>query len=180
MATEVSESEAAFLDDARRRIARIAEAVLSFGKRSYLDFGSAWGQQFEPLYAEWQELYDQGAYALAPGSEARAAFTREMDALNKTLGHAQNDDEGWMQAVTRFAQNPLAFAWSVGKTFGAAELEGAGKYTGEAGTAALDAAKRAALTSLKNAGDSILGAAKSPWFWAAVLGGGYLLLGRRR
>lgn len=180
MATEVSESEAAFLDDARRRIARIAEAVLSFGKRGYLDFGSAWGQQFEPLYAEWQELYDQGAYALAPGSEARAAFTREMDALNKTLGHAQNDDEGWVSAVTRFAQNPLAFAWSVGKTVAGAEVEGAGAYAGEAGRATLDAAKRAAADAARQAAGSVTGALKSPWFWAAVLGGGYLLLGRRR
>lgn len=164
MAAEVSESEALFLEDARRTIARLAESVRSFGQRSYLDFGSAWGDQFAPVYDAWRELYDRGQFSLAPGSEARAEFTTEMNDLNVALGKAQNDEEGWLGAMARYASNPLAFQWRVAQSIGAGAVEGTRAYARE---------------GLGGAAQWFKDVLSSPVTW--VVGGGLLLLaGRRR
>lgn len=133
MATvEVSESEAAFLDEAAATISKMAQQVAAIPPKSFYDFGSSWGEQFGPFYDRLQQLLDRGRLMLSPGSDAQAQFLAGVNTFNKALGRAQNAEEGWESAIGRFAVNPLLFTWKAGKAFASAEYEGASLYAGEA------------------------------------------------
>lgn len=174
-AVEVSESEAAFLEEASRSLSRLAQEVAAFPPRTWLDFGSSWGQQFEPIYARLQDIKDRGLAYLAPGSTARAQFTAAITEFNKMLGVAQNQDEGWLDAASRFARDPLAFSWRAAKSIAAAEAEGAALYAEQGATYVGDKVAEGVGEAARAAGKYGLWA-----LGAAALVGVLLLAGGRR
>ena len=139
---EVSESEAAFLDEAAASIRAMAQQVAGIPPKSFYDFGSSWGEQFAPFYDRLQQLLDRGRLMLSPGSDAQAQFIAGANAFNKALGIAQNAEEGWSDTIQRFARNPFAFQWRAVRSIVSAEVEGAGIYTGEAADAVGKAIKK--------------------------------------
>lgn len=170
LAIAVTPDEARFLDDAQRRIARLAQAVAAIPPKGYFDIGSKWGAQFDPIYAEMQALMNEGYSVLAHGGEARSIFTSAMRDLNNLVGHAQNAEEGALEALTKaLSANPITMLrWWVDTTSSLASAagEGTAAYAAQAGGALLDSVK------------TLFG---SPWAWVALAGVGYLgLRGARR
>lgn len=171
----VSEREGVFLDDAKRRIAKLAADVESIGERGYLSFGSAWGAKFEPIQAAISQLLDEGYSTLDQGGEARQAFTTTMVELNRAVSKALFEEEGAFDFLTTaLTTNPITnLSWYVRTVTDVASstVEGTAAYAGEAASAAGQAL-----------GARLKALFASPYLWLALLGGGALLVasGRKR
>lgn len=141
---EVTAEEAAFLDQAKDRLARIRAKAEKIGPPGWFDWGASYGEQWGPVQDDLAELLADARRHLEIGSPQMAKFNEGATQINNLLFKIRNEsatDQLFRAVIEAFKGNPIALmsyvvrqvksAGRLGKDTGKAAAEVYGNWLGD-------------------------------------------------